>query len=515
MTDSLLNNQETEDEKIERLYRRWREDTVAYVRECIGVGRLGDGKEIDSLQEKVLREYDNLIKYKRLLYLKREIPEELLIYREKIGIEVDSGKGLGKTSLASWIMLKCVHLYPKLFKGIAVAPKQVLLRDNLWGECSLWLNYSKTAWGGKSLLSEAVEIMSDKIVSKLSSGDTFFVARTSSRHASEADKKATMQGYHAPYLLVLVDECYGLDDIVYDPLTSTMTDPMAIAILLGNPSKNYGYAYNCRHKLAKYWVTLTMSALDSSIVSSDYVNQKRDEYKDNENLWRVNLLGLPPTAEADGLIPFDKIQQSIEKPIPEELDDLTILAVDIGGGGDTSDAVVMVGDRLKHIARYNSRDMMEVVRWIEEQIDRYDPDHIGIDGIGLGRGVYDRLRQLGYRVTFVDSRGASTDKRRYKNYRAELYWKLAQRFIEGLISIPDDQLLIEQLSMIKRKVTDDINVIQIKSKEDMAYSPNSADALMMCMAFKRRKDTTSFKNLLAGRDKYKMKVSTNSTWQGY
>jgi hypothetical protein len=164
------------------------------------------------------------------------------------------------------------------------------------------------------------------------------------------------------------------------------------------------------------------------------------------------------------------------------------------------------------LKRYSSRDTMEVVRWIEELIDKHEPDRIGIDGIGLGRGVYDRLRELGHKAQFIDSRGSPSDKTRYKNLRAELYWRLAEAFIEDKISIVDDDKLVEQLSMIKRKVTEDIRVLQIISKDDMMYSPNSADALMMCMAFRMGAVRSYKREQLSSKYGSKSLYSVNS-WQ--
>lgn len=495
-------NDDIFEERVKKLYDRWRKDTVAYVEECIGVGRIKGGKvggrKISNLQIKALREIDNIILYKDYKYRieikgeQIEIPEELLKYKDKLGLEIDSAKGLGKTAMFAWITLKWVHLYPHVMKGILTAPKQSLLRDNLFGDINKWVNHSKKVWGDDSLLFNAITVMADKVENTYYAGDTFAVGRTSSRSASSADKKATLQGYHAPYLLIIVDECYGLDDDVYDPLTSTITpmDSHAIIILGGNPSKNYGYVNNCKYRNAQYWVHLRFSAEDSDLVDAGYVESKREEYRDNENLFRINVLGLSPIAEANGLIPYDKIQMAVDRKLITESDDAIIITCDIGGGGDTSDLIVMKGNKMLCLERNGSNDTMVVVRWIERFIDEYEPDEIGIDGINLGRGVYDRLRELGYKVTFVDMRATSSDKTKYKNFRAELYGKLSRDFIEDRLDIFDDDKLVEELSSIRKKEGDDVRVLQIVSKKTMKSdgfeSPNTADCLAMWKAFRQR-----------------------------
>jgi hypothetical protein len=471
----------SEEDNLKKLYDRWRGDSVAYVRECIGVGRLKDNIQIDSLQEKALREFDNLQKYKILKDKGEGVPKGLEKYAGKIGIQIDSGKGLGKTSFASWLILKRIHLYPHVGMCLCTAPKQDLLRDNLWGECSRWVNYSKKVWGEDSLLLNAITIQADSILNKYFASDTYAVARTSSRQASESDKKATLQGYHAPYLLILADESYGLDDCVFDPITSTMTDIKNIAVLLGNPSKNWGYVHNTKHSMREYWINLRFSAEESSLISSDYIKQKKKEYENSPNLYRVNILGLPPLAEADGLIPYDKLQIASSSEADESLwkEYPVVLGVDIGGGGDETVCTIRQGAKVYPQVFYNSADMVEVANWVEKQIDKYEPVRVGIDGIGIGRGVYDILRNKGFwYVDFVDVRKSGTSSY-YKNLRAELYWRLRNDIIEEKITISSDDILIQQLAGLKLANSKDVSMIQIQSKKDMISSPDRADSLML------------------------------------
>ena len=122
---------------------------------------------------------------------------------------------------------------------------------------------------------------------------------------------------------------------------------------------------------------------------------------------------------------------------------------------------------------------MEVVFWIEKLIEKYDPERVGVDGIGIGKGVYDRLREKRYyNVDFIDVRKAGSNKE-YKNLRAELYWRLRTQFIDNEINITEDDKLIQQLAGLKLKDSNDIKVIQIQSKKDMSDSPDRADSLML------------------------------------
>jgi hypothetical protein len=108
-----------------------------------------------------------------------------------------------------------------------------------------------------------------------------------------------------------------------------------------------------------------------------------------------------------------------------------------------------------------------------------------IDAEGLGAGVYDRLREQQFEVgAFYGGQGAF-DNKKFKNRRAEAYWKFRAQFEAGLIDIdPEDHKLASQLLTI-RWFLDSTGRIQLESKDDMKKrkpplpSPDRADAAML------------------------------------
>ena len=129
---------------------------------------------------------------------------------------------------------------------------------------------------------------------------------------------------------------------------------------------------------------------------------------------------------------------------------------------------------------------METTGLILQKIERFnlDPKNVNLDAVGMGAGVYDRLKELKVCVNGIIAGGEPMDKEHYVNIRAEMYDNLRKRFEAGTISIPDDQDLIAQLSSIRFKIASD-KKLQIVSKEDMKRqyrqkSPDKADSLALC-----------------------------------
>ena len=162
------------------------------------------------------------------------------------------------------------------------------------------------------------------------------------------------------------------------------------------------------------------------------------------------------------------------------------MGVDVAREGDDSSvATVRSGCRVIYTDSWGKTDLMETSGIILQKIERFnlDPKNVNLDSVGVGAGVYDRLREQKVYVNGIIAGGEPQDKEHYINIRAEMYDNLRKRFEAGTISIPDDQDLIAQLSSIRFKIASD-KKLQIVSKEDMKRiyhlkSPDKSDSLAL------------------------------------
>lgn len=163
------------------------------------------------------------------------------------------------------------------------------------------------------------------------------------------------------------------------------------------------------------------------------------------------------------------------------------LGNDVSGGGRNYSAIVL---RAYNVARklYKERqtDTMlfvgEIIRLAQELgVARQD---VFIDMVGIGRGVYDRYRQLNDLVVGVNGGAEPADKTRFVNLRAEFYWRAREWVLRGgkLEDDPD----WKQLTQVKYKVQDGSGKIIIMSKQEMLAngieSPDVADSFAMTFA---------------------------------
>ena len=127
---------------------------------------------------------------------------------------------------------------------------------------------------------------------------------------------------------------------------------------------------------------------------------------------------------------------------------------------------------------------MELVGWVIQEASQNEDSIIFIDSIGIGKGVYDRLREVGQKAYSIDVRRNARSPERFLRLRDELWWNLREQFEKGIISIPNNKDLLDQLAAIKYKPQSD-GKIKVESKDELRRrgfgSPDEADAL--CLSF--------------------------------
>ncbi len=153
------------------------------------------------------------------------------------------------------------------------------------------------------------------------------------------------------------------------------------------------------------------------------------------------------------------------------------------GGGDENVYVLRSHVTAQVVGRNRSNDTMtnvtEIQRIMEER-PTLEARNIFIDDIGIGRGVTDRLKELGIGVNGVSVGSPAQDTTKYANIKAESYWNTARWIQEGGALVRGDGWT--QLPWIKYKVSSD-KVIQIEPKQQLkaltGKSPDVAEALML------------------------------------
>lgn len=438
-------------------------------------------------QEQGLEELGKLIGAKLDKAKGKELTPEEKEYSKKMGISIMSGKGTGKDFWSALVSLFFLSIFNDA-RGLATANTGKQLKNVFWSELAKIISLAKKVDPenpkSKTLLEELFEWQSEKVFRREKGGRQWFMeAVTVNPNASSEEQAKSLTGRHEDYMIFIIDEAIGVPEPALMALEETMTQKLNIAVMIFNPFRSRGYAIDSQYKDTDKWVALRWNAEECERVTEDSI-QKKLKYGRDSNPYRVGVLGLPPVADSDTMFPMDWIQDAIgrEVIVPQEYP--LIMGGDFGAGGDSSVICPKRGPKVYALKRNNTQDSNILLDWVQNNFYRDEAAAFFGDVIGIGWAVMGSLRKLigGHKIRSVDSRAKAQNEERFFNKRAENAWRCREEFENGLISIPDDENLIDQLSVIRKK-EDARGRIQIISKVDIKKelkeggSPDEADAL--------------------------------------
>jgi len=275
----------------------------------------------------------------------------------------------------------------------------------------------------------------------------------------------------------------GVEAPVFKPIEGGLTGVCNFIVMVYNPTRSAGFAIDSQTKDRSRWAALRWNSEESELVSREIIEHMENKYGRDSNPFRIRVLGLPPKSEDDVLIPWEWVMDAIDRDL-EPLDvDQDVIGFDVGAGSDPSIILNRHGPKvLSPIHKNDTSDSETLTGWAIGKIMDYEPSIVFIDRIGVGWGIEGNLRsRTNVRVIGVNVAEVPSISERFYRLRDELWWKVRELFEKRAISIPNDDELIGELSIIKYSEPD--GKIKVESKKDLkrrgVASPNKADALCL------------------------------------
>ena len=388
-------------------------------------------------------------------------------------ISVRAGHGVGKSTACAWLLLW--HMFTRLpQKSVCTAPTAGQLFDALFSEVKHWAQKLPAP------LRDTIEIYSDRIVQRGAPESSFISARTSS-----SDRPEALAGIHSENVLIIVDEASAVPEPVFEAAAGSMSGHSATTVLIGNPTRNTGLFFKTHHQLSSDWQTMHVSCLDNRLVAKDFIKQIAATYGETSNAYRVRVLGEFALRDDDSLIPADLVDSAMIRDIALDTTQDLIYGVDVARFG--SDRTVICkrrGNVVIEFRHWSGEDLMSTVGRIVHEANTDKPFEICVDSIGLGGGVADRLRELGYNVRDVNVSESNALNQQAAKLRDEL-WIAAKDWLETRsVKLPKDDELRQELIGPTYSFTSN-GKIKVEGKSEMKRrglrSPDLADSL--CLSF--------------------------------
>lgn len=398
---------------------------------------------------------------------------------DPIQIATASGHGIGKSCLTAWLILFIMSTRAHA-KGVVTSNTSDQLRTKTWAELGRWYKLCATRdWfvynAGRGNMS---------LVSK-HSPETWRVDAMTCRE----EQAESFAGLHAanstPFYLF--DEASAVPDVIWEVSDGGLTDGEPMRLVFGNPTRNSGKFFECFNRNKHRWQTFQVDSRDVAGTNKELFAQWVDDYGEDSDFVRVRVRGVFPRAGSMQFIPGDLVQEAMRTDhMPYVYESMPrLLGVDVARFGDDQSVIVRrQGRKVWPMRKFRGLDTMQLAAVVIEEIRSFDPAAVFVDGVGVGAGVVDRLRSLGYSVFDVQSGASAQDKQRYRNKRAEM-WGEMREWLKDTPTLPDDRDLESALTGLEYGYTVS-GQIQLESKADAKArglaSPDEADALAMTFA---------------------------------
>lgn len=312
------------------------------------------------------------------------------------------------------------------------------------------------------------------------------------------------QGFHAPHILVVVDEAAGVSEAIYEGIEAIMSGGHARQLRIGNPTRRTG-AYG-KGFVAGSPSTFQISCFDTpnfaqngitledvrsgewerkaaklpfpSLITPAWVRSRWEEWGETDPRFVARCLGDFSDDDDHAAIPSSWIKAAFERwsSGPPKTKRLR-LGLDVARlGSDATELTVASAWGVHEQRRLPKGDLMTTTghlvaakRALERDGARVE--EVRVDADGLGAGLYDRAREVLGKACMIEVRSGmrARDPERYANTRAEMIWNFRGSLDpkgDAPIALPPDDVLREDLESIRWSV-DSRGRIVIEPKDEI------------------------------------------------
>lgn len=317
----------------------------------------------------------------------------------------------------------------------------------------------------------------------------------------------SFQGFHRKYVLVILDEAGGLNKWLWDAANLVTTSAFCRILAIGNPDdpssqfaevSREGSTWNKIkipvHSSPNFTNESVGLEISENLVDEEWVESSRIDWGgEGHPFWTSKVLAEFPEVDQYAVIPLSWVRMANarweqwfehgDQPFGRR-----VFGVDVARMGADKTAIAhrqgnVIID-IQTMAKLDTESVADAVKLVTTRSDK-----IVVDVIGIGAGVYDKLKKQGYSVVGFNA-GARTSemdvsrKMGFVSLRSAGWWRLREALDPGRgseLCLPYDERLTADL--ITPRWWPQGGKYAVESKDDIRYrikrSTDKADAVIM------------------------------------
>jgi hypothetical protein len=403
---------------------------------------------------------------------------------EAIRMAISSGHGIGKSAFVAWLVDWIMSTRPHA-KGVVTANTSEQLSSKTWAEITKWTRRCITGhWFDITTGKGAMRMVHKK------HPESWRVDAQTCREENSESFAGLHSASSTPFYIY--DEASAIPDKIWEVSEGGLTDGEPMWFAFGNPTRNTGRFAECFGRFRHRWDARQIDSRSVQITNKTLLQSWVDDYGEDSDFVRVRVRGVFPRASSAQFIPRDVVDGAMARTFEHvsPVGRTAAVGVDVARFGSAQSVIrTRIGRDGRSIPpkRYRGLDTVQLAGRVAEHVQ--DLRGLGlkvvtfVDGGGVGGGVVDNLRRLGFDPIEVAFGSKPDDGRKFANKRAEMWGRMRDWLAIG--SLQRDELLATDLTAVEYGFNTQ-DLLQLERKEDMEArglaSPDDADALALTFA---------------------------------
>lgn len=286
-------------------------------------------------------------------------------------------------------------------------------------------------------------------------------------------------------LLIIVDEAKSVQENIFTALDRCSFNALLYA---SSPGLKIGSFYKSNTDPKLGFKRLHVGLKDCPHIPQSRIDNVLAKYGPDHPFTRSTLHGefMDEDEDTSFIVPPSAVRKLMES-LPRFRTGPKTAFCDFAAGGAENVLALLDGNHAKIERAWRERDTMKAVGEFILQFIKLGlhASEIYGDNTGVGRGMIDRMYELGWEINRVDNADKPTDEAQYANLGSEIWFEGSRALQTGDYILDDDEILHAQLTT-RKIVTDSSGRLMAypkkKMQEDGLPSPDRADAILGVLA---------------------------------